>query len=162
MRLMKPLLRALALAAGVVLLAALGFAAASDTPLLPLRSSLVGEWLTGAISQDHNWKLDEAAASSTVVDSISAMNSLPTSNSTPNPTDDPTPTALIKAPVGAALLPNARSYRFDGGDHVEVASSAENTFVDGQSFSIALWRSEERRVGKECTSWCRSRWSPYH
>ena len=24
------------------------------------------------------------------------------------------------------------------------------------------WRSEERRVGKECTSWCRSRWSPYH
>ena len=26
----------------------------------------------------------------------------------------------------------------------------------------ALARSEERRVGKECTSWCRSRWSPYH
>ena len=25
-----------------------------------------------------------------------------------------------------------------------------------------LERSEERRVGKECTSWCRSRWSPYH
>ena len=25
-----------------------------------------------------------------------------------------------------------------------------------------LIRSEERRVGKECTSWCRSRWSPYH
>ena len=23
-------------------------------------------------------------------------------------------------------------------------------------------RSEERRVGKECTSWCRSRGSPYH
>ena len=23
-------------------------------------------------------------------------------------------------------------------------------------------RSEERRVGKECTTWCRSRWSPYH
>ena len=27
---------------------------------------------------------------------------------------------------------------------------------------IAVDRSEERRVGKECTSWCRSRWSPYH
>ena len=27
---------------------------------------------------------------------------------------------------------------------------------------IAHVRSEERRVGKECTSWCRSRWSPYH
>ena len=26
----------------------------------------------------------------------------------------------------------------------------------------SLIRSEERRVGKECTSWCRSRWSPYH
>ena len=23
-------------------------------------------------------------------------------------------------------------------------------------------RSEERRVGKECTEQCRSRWSPYH
>ena len=23
-------------------------------------------------------------------------------------------------------------------------------------------RSEERRVGKECVSTCRSRWSPYH
>ena len=25
-----------------------------------------------------------------------------------------------------------------------------------------LDRSEERRVGKECVCWCRSRWSPYH
>src|SRR3546814_14137922 len=29
------------------------------------------------------------------------------------------------------------------------------------STNIAL-RSEERRVGKECVSTCRSRWSPYH
>ena len=27
---------------------------------------------------------------------------------------------------------------------------------------VEKYRSEERRVGKECTSWCRSRWSPYH
>src|SRR3546814_13910796 len=33
---------------------------------------------------------------------------------------------------------------------------------------VAFWagttakRSEERRVGKECVSTCRSRWSPYH
>src|SRR3546814_20581355 len=27
---------------------------------------------------------------------------------------------------------------------------------------IALFRSEERRVGKECVSTCRFRWSPYH
>src|SRR3546814_1014386 len=26
----------------------------------------------------------------------------------------------------------------------------------------AVKRSEERRVGKECVSTCRSRWSPYH
>src|SRR3546814_11043294 len=26
----------------------------------------------------------------------------------------------------------------------------------------AVRRSEERRVGKECVSTCRSRWSPYH
>src|SRR3546814_10696602 len=32
-----------------------------------------------------------------------------------------------------------------------------------QIFSIFLQtRSEERRVGKECVSTCRSRWSPYH
>src|SRR3546814_1842608 len=28
--------------------------------------------------------------------------------------------------------------------------------------SIPSARSEERRVGKECVSTCRSRWSPYH
>src|SRR3546814_16067201 len=27
---------------------------------------------------------------------------------------------------------------------------------------MLLGRSEERRVGKECVSTCRSRWSPYH
>src|SRR3546814_9708555 len=27
---------------------------------------------------------------------------------------------------------------------------------------VAAERSEERRVGKECVSTCRSRWSPYH
>src|SRR3546814_10102677 len=27
---------------------------------------------------------------------------------------------------------------------------------------LAALRSEERRVGKECVSTCRSRWSPYH
>src|SRR3546814_10298938 len=31
---------------------------------------------------------------------------------------------------------------------------ADSPLVDG--------RSEERRVGKECVSTCRSRWSPYH
>src|SRR3546814_12644375 len=29
------------------------------------------------------------------------------------------------------------------------------------AYAVAM-RSEERRVGKECVSTCRSRWSPYH
>ena len=35
---------------------------------------------------------------------------------------------------------------------------------DGNIVYIPIddWRSEERRVGKECASMCRSRWSPYH
>src|SRR3546814_6761321 len=40
-------------------------------------------------------------------------------------------------------------------------------FMYTRCFSICLamgseFRSEERRVGKECVSTCRSRWSPYH
>ena len=34
---------------------------------------------------------------------------------------------------------------------------------DGTLVVSADWdRSEERRVGKECPTMCRSRWSPYH
>src|SRR3546814_12037837 len=32
----------------------------------------------------------------------------------------------------------------------------------GERPGAAVERSEERRVGKECVSTCRSRWSPYH
>src|SRR3546814_3098621 len=32
----------------------------------------------------------------------------------------------------------------------------------GVSGGAVQYRSEERRVGKECVSTCRSRWSPYH
>ena len=33
---------------------------------------------------------------------------------------------------------------------------------DGKFEVVTLYRSEERRVGKECSTGCRSRWSPYH
>src|SRR3546814_13667331 len=33
---------------------------------------------------------------------------------------------------------------------------------DGRNLRDFPVRSEERRVGKECVSTCRSRWSPYH
>ena len=36
------------------------------------------------------------------------------------------------------------------------------TMLDDYYFDWGEDRSEERRVGKECCSWCRSRWSPYH
>src|SRR3546814_997077 len=38
-----------------------------------------------------------------------------------------------------------------------------HAFLDNSvPFEPIYWRSEERRVGKECVSTCRSRWSPYH
>ena len=41
--------------------------------------------------------------------------------------------------------------------------STDNGHVDGADGGHGLsWGSEERRVGKECPSKCRSRWSPYH
>src|SRR3546814_21147224 len=46
-----------------------------------------------------------------------------------------------QVPAGAILL-------------VENTEAAEKVAVED--------RSEERRVGKECVSTCRSRWSPYH
>ena len=40
--------------------------------------------------------------------------------------------------------------------------SGDRETANAQAAAECLRRSEERRVGKECTSWCRSRWSPYH
>src|SRR3546814_6357516 len=40
-------------------------------------------------------------------------------------------------------------------------ASLRRTFKDSDGFS-RINRSEERRVGKECVSTCRSRWSTYH
>src|SRR3546814_5737006 len=38
----------------------------------------------------------------------------------------------------------------------------ENFNPEAEIFPFIVRRSEERRVGKECVSTCRSRWSPYH
>src|SRR3546814_4498234 len=47
---------------------------------------------------------------------------------------------------------------------VEFAAAAPScALLSAQTFRGDLFqRSEERRVGKECVSTCRSRWSPYH
>src|SRR3546814_1067957 len=41
-------------------------------------------------------------------------------------------------------------------------SSEAKTNDEPAELKAMLARSEERRVGKECVSTCRSRWSPYH
>src|SRR3546814_5721251 len=47
--------------------------------------------------------------------------------------------------------------RYMAGSIVDIAPAAA-----GRRTHMRFGRSEERRVGKECVSTCRSRWSPYH
>src|SRR3546814_4744088 len=51
-------------------------------------------------------------------------------------------------------------------ERAEAANSAKSEFLANMSHELRTplngVRSEERRVGKECVSTCRSRWSPYH
>jgi DNA-binding response OmpR family regulator len=51
------------------------------------------------------------------------------------------------------LLPLIRR---KGSQCIVLSSHQEVDFIE------KAYRSEERRVGKECTLLCRSRWSPYH
>src|SRR3546814_14220995 len=44
----------------------------------------------------------------------------------------------------------------------DVWISEQNGDRHAPGYSLPWPRSEERRVGKECVSTCRSRWSPYH
>src|SRR3546814_12216855 len=48
------------------------------------------------------------------------------------------------------------------GDSTTLDFSQDATLCHAFTSLAALRRSEERRVGKECVSTCRSRWSPYH
>src|SRR3546814_13925403 len=52
--------------------------------------------------------------------------------------------------------------RRDGerGDAVRLDRDREGDLLERAL--VVGFRSEERRVGKECVSTCRSRWSPYH
>src|SRR3546814_8335652 len=49
--------------------------------------------------------------------------------------------------------------------HASQADSPPRQLLDLNEVArnvVLQYRSEERRVGKECVSTCRSRWSPYH
>src|SRR3546814_7043543 len=56
-------------------------------------------------------------------------------------------------------------HRLEKNDRFALVGAAMSTsmFAAGSPMILgAKARSEERRVGKECVSTCRSRWSPYH
>src|SRR3546814_5237348 len=65
-------------------------------------------------------------------------------------------------PLGGSLLPDLRraptlgtgARVVNGRDGRDGEPERHDLYTDG--------RSEERRVGKECVSTCRSRWSPHH
>src|SRR3546814_11112569 len=64
--------------------------------------------------------------------------------------------------IGAVLLgctTNAGNGNVTGA--IDTYNGAENINVLGCTIRY-FTRSEERRVGKECVSTCRSRWSPFH
>src|SRR3546814_3379332 len=45
---------------------------------------------------------------------------------------------------------------------IDAEDAASSGDIAGDKAAVIGFRSEERRVGKECVSTCRSRWSPYH
>src|SRR3546814_19475118 len=57
---------------------------------------------------------------------------------------------------------NAANLKSTGGLSAEIQESLTNFKVIIAFNRRDYFRSEERRVGKECVSTCRSRWSPYH
>ena len=63
---------------------------------------------------------------------------------------------LVNASVPVASKPEQMTFTLDDSPDIVVLAAAANP-GDG-----AAARSEERRVGKECVTQCRSRWSPYH
>src|SRR3546814_16110124 len=54
---------------------------------------------------------------------------------------------------------NLKQAQFPSEKHLEAFDYRHKTTITKRQVST---RSEERRVGKECVSTCRSRWSPYH
>src|SRR3546814_13800511 len=62
----------------------------------------------------------------------------------------------LHAWIGGLLPPISDLYTSDSG------ASADTVATDARYVGGFVARSEERRVGKECVSTCRSRWSPYH
>src|SRR3546814_2485876 len=70
--------------------------------------------------------------------------------------------ALVTGVQTCALPISQRILRLEKG-HLIVGQDTDGlTRALGAGLARMVRRSEERRVGKECVSTCRSRWSPYH
>src|SRR3546814_18193764 len=61
-----------------------------------------------------------------------------------------------------SILPPAEGSSFNNwqGHSQRTTAPAGESFLRGDIWIQSAWRSTERRVGKECVSTCRSRWSP--
>src|SRR3546814_15307809 len=101
----------------------------------------------------------------------------PRSTRTDTPFPDTTLFRPLEGRAGQAALPRRGDDRARGAqtlarDRRVRRDEPGQTQVHGQTRDLLnlvvgeigrdLNRSEERRVGKECVSTCRSRWSPYH
>ena len=67
---------------------------------------------------------------------------------------------ILEDMLRACILDSRGSWE----DHLSLVEFAYNNSYQAsiQMAPYEALRSEERRVGKECVSTCRSRWSPYH
>src|SRR3546814_4820995 len=64
-------------------------------------------------------------------------------------------------PIYQHRLAHVEDENFAAVGHAARLDDKLRGFRDGHEIAGDV-RSEERRVGKECVSTCRSRWSPYH
>src|SRR3546814_12095121 len=68
---------------------------------------------------------------------------------------------LVLFPAATGLWHQAMTTLYMIGTAAVVCIST-GFFIGLLASRTAAWRSEERRVGEECVSTCRSRWSPCH
>ena len=75
---------------------------------------------------------------------------------------------IIARLIAAFVIQNRQEGGYAAGQGIgdqilaAIAAMAKPDAIGVGLVRIAQVRSEERRVGKECSQQCRSRWSPYH
>src|SRR3546814_15518484 len=78
---------------------------------------------------------------------------------------DPTPNGCAASACGDCRRARTSPIRRQGSSRygvVGIATAQAFVYITQYYTEYKFRRSEERRVGKECVSTCRSRWSPYH